>query len=165
MAVELTADVVTVINLAAFFAFLLISGILVYLGRSTHAEKKVTFPWVNLAFGTVLIGINYLIQAIFATRLTGDPTITISSYLLIVGGAALSFTSFVTLYVERTHEVSSLQKRQDELKEITERLKKKFLSREIPEDEMKKLNTDIVRELAEVEVKLDKLTRKTSSSR
>jgi hypothetical protein len=44
------------------------------------------------------------------------------------------------------------------------RLRKKFLSRELPEEELKKLDTDIVRELAEIEVKLDKLRRRSKKT-
>jgi threonine synthase len=100
----------------------------------------------------------------FSAQITGDPTITISSYLLIVGGSALSLTSFAMLYTERSNEANSLKQREEDLNQIMERLKKKFLNREIPEEDMRKLNTDIVRELAEIEVKLDKLNKRPSKN-
>lgn len=157
--VDVSPTVSMAINFAAFVAFLIIGGILMYLGRTLHPDKKISLPWINLAFGTFLIGINYLIQAVFATQIIGDPSIIISSYLLIVGGAALSFTSFVILYVERSNEASVLKERQEELKEIMNRLRKRFLSRELPEENMRKIDTDIVRELAEIEVKLEKIKK------
>lgn len=158
--VEISPAFYTVINLAAFGAFVAIGGVMLYVGRTTHPEKKISFPWINLANGTFLIAVNYLIQAIFAPQTPIDSSVEISSYLLIVGGSALLFTSFVILYTERANETNVLKQRQDDLKEITTRLKKKYLSRELPEDELKKLDTDIVRELAEIEVKLDKINRK-----
>lgn len=161
--VEISPTFTMAINFAAFAAFMAIGGLLLYLGRSMGPKKKLSFPWINLSFGTILIGVNYLVQAVFATQITGDPTITISSYLLIIGGAALSFTSFLILYMERSNELQTLKDRQDELKEITNRLRKKYLARELPEDELKKLDTDIVRELAEIEVKLDKIKRKSKA--
>lgn len=157
--VEISPLVSLTINVAAFFAFAAIGGLLLYIGRSTNPERKLTLPWINLGFGTALIGVNYLIQGIFAPQVAGDPSIMISSYLLIIGGAALSFTSFAVLYTERANEADILTKRQTELKEITTRLREKFLKRELSEDELKKLDIDIVRELAEVEVKLDKLKK------
>jgi hypothetical protein len=158
--IEVSPEFNTVINLAASLAFFVIGALQIYVGRSSGADKKITFPWVNMAFGTFLIGINYLIQAVFTSGSTENPTITISSYLLILGGAALSFTSFFILYTERANEAKNLRDREDDLKEITSRLKKKFLSRELPEDEMRKLDTDIVRELAEIEVKLEKINKR-----
>lgn len=163
--VEISPTLSMVINFAAFAAFIAIGGMLLYLGRSTNPQKKITFPWINLAFGTFLIGLNYLVQTVFATQISGDPIIAVSSYLLILGGAALAFTSFAILYVERSNEANSLRVRHEELKEITTRLRKKFLSRELPEEEMKRLDIDIVRELAEIEVKLDKLKRKPKGSK
>ena len=160
--VELSSEFAMVINFVAFAAFVAIGGLLLYLGRTMGPNKKITFPWINLSFGTMLIGVNYLIQAVFATEISGDFTIAISSYLLIIGGAALSFTSFLILYVERSNEVKTLADRQDDLREIMARLKKKYLSRELPEEDLRKLDTDIVRELAEIEVKLDKIKRKSS---
>jgi hypothetical protein len=158
--IDVSPDAVTAMNLAAFAAFSIIGGLQIYVGRSSsRAGKGFSFPWINMSFGTFLIGLNYLIQAIFTSGVTDNPTITISSYLLILGGAALSFTSFFILYTESSDETRKLKEREEELKEIMDRLKKKFLSRELPEEEMKKLDTDIVRELAEIEVKLDKINR------
>jgi hypothetical protein len=158
--VDITPEFNTTINFAAFLAFFIVGGLQIYAGRSTHPEKKVTFAWVNLSFGTFLLGFNYLMQALFVTELPSNPAITISSYLLVMGGAALSFTSFLMLYMESSDEAKRLRERQEDLQEITARLKKKYLSRELPEDEMKRLDTDIVKELAEIEVKLDKINRK-----
>lgn len=163
--VEISPTLSMAINFAAFSAFIAIGGMLLYLGRSTNPQKKITFPWINLAFGTFLIGLNYLVQTVFATQISGDPIIAVSSYLLILGGTALAFTSFAILYVERSNEANSLRTRHEELKEITTRLRKKFLSRELPEEEMKRLDIDIVRELAEIEVKLGKLKRKPKGSK
>ncbi len=158
--VELSADAMVLMNLAAFLAFVVVGGLQIYMGRSTNPEKKITFPWINLAFGTFLIGVNYLMQALFPTQTSIDPTVGVSSYLLVIGGAALSLTSFIILYMERTNEARTLRERQDDLHQIMDRIRKKFLSRELPEDEMRKIDTDIVRELAEIEVKLDKLSKR-----
>lgn len=162
--VEISPALSMAINLAAFAAFIVIGLMLLYVGKSTSHQKRITLTWINLAFGTFLIGINYLVQAVFATQISGDPVIAISSYLLIIGGAALAFTSFVILYVERSNEANVLRTRHAELKEIMVRLRKKFLSRELPEEEMKRLDIDIVRELAEIEVKLGRLKRKPKKS-
>lgn len=159
--VEISPTLSVAINLAAFAAFVTVGIVLLYIGKTTHPEKKLSFPWVNLVFGTLLMGANYLVQAIFSTQISGDPTIAISSYLLIIGGAALSFTSFLILYVERSNEANILRERQNDLKEIMSRLRKKFLSREIPEEDIRKIDTDLVRELAEIEVKLEKIRKKT----
>lgn len=158
--VELSGDAMVLMNLAAFVAFVVVGGLQIYMGRSTSPQRKITFPWINLALGTFMIGINYLIQAIFPAQTAVDPTIGISSYLLVIGGAALSFTSFLILYMERSNEAKTLRDRQDDLHQIMDRIRKKFLSRELPEDEMRKIDTDLVRELAEIEVKLDKINRK-----
>lgn len=162
--VEISPLVSSVINFSAFGALFAIGGILLYVGKTTHIERKITLPWVNLAFGTFMIGLNYLLQAIFVTTISGNPVVAISSYLLIIGGVAMTLTSFMVLYFERANEINVLRKRHDELKEITERLRRKYLSRELPEEELRKLDTDIVRELAEIEVKLDKLKRGKSTS-
>lgn len=158
--VELSADAMVLMNLVAFLAFVVVGGLQIYMGRSTNPEKKITFPWINLAFGTFLIGVNYPMQALFPTQTSIDPTVGVSSYLLVIGGAALSLTSFIILYMERTNEARTLRERQDDLHQIMDRIRKKFLSRELPEDEMRKIDTDIVRELAEIEVKLDKLSKR-----
>lgn len=157
--VELSGDVTTAINLAAFVAFMVVGVLFLYIGRATSLERKLSLPWVNLFFGTSLIATNYLVQAIAFIRLSGDPVVTISSYLLVIGGAAMTFTSFLILYIDRANEANLLKKRQSELEEITKRLRNKFLKRELAEEELKKLDTDIVRELAEIEVKLDKIEK------
>lgn len=160
--VEISPAITTPINLAAFAAFIVVGAMLLHVGKSTHPEKRIGLPWINLAFGTFLIGINYLVQAVFATQISGDPTVAISSYLLIIGGSALALTSFLILYIERSNEADMLRTRHDELKAIMARLRKKFLSRELPEEDMRKIDTDIVRELAEIEVKLDKIKKPKS---
>ena len=158
--VELSSTFIVIINLGAFVAFATIGFLFLYIGKSTDTGRKLTMPWINLFFGIILIGLNYLIQAVFPSQILVDSTITISSYLLIISGAAITFTSFVILYTQRSNEIGNLQKRHNELTSITHKLQKKFMSRQLPEDEMKRLNTGIVKELAEIEVKLDELKKK-----
>ena len=158
--IEISPLFIIVINLAAFLAFATIGFLFLYIGKSTDSARKITMPWINLFFGVLLIGLNYLIQAVFPSQILTSSAITISSYLLIISGAAMTFTSFVILYTERSNEIGNLNKRHDELTSITHKLQKKFMARQLPEDEMKRLNTGIVKELAEIEVKLDELKKK-----
>ncbi len=157
----LSVEAVTIINFITFGAFVFLAAVLIYLGRSTDPKKKITMPWVNLSFGVLLTGVGYLVQAGRLLQYFTEDITIVSSYLLILVGALLIFASFSLLYTERTAELNNLKKRHDQIRKIMNRLKQKYFARELPEEDLKKMYSELIREMTEIEVKLGETKSKS----
>src|SRR3990170_6035011 len=137
MALYLPQYAIVIFDVLTFSSFVFISAMLIYLGRSTHPNKKITLPWVSLSLGVLLFGLPYALEVtVFSERLSEVSTF-IPSYFFILIGALMTFTSFTALYLQRVNEVSSLNKRQEEIRAIMERLKERYLKRELSEADLK----------------------------
>lgn len=158
MVVEL-AEATNIIIFTAFGAFIIISALLLYMGRKMNPEKKVTLPWMVLAFGSTLIGLSYLVQVGNVTYSFFNSGVLIGSTVLVITGTMMILTSFTTLYLENAEDLAILEKRHKEIQQIMERLKKRYFSHELDESELKKLYASLVKELAEIEVRIKEIEK------
>ena len=156
----------SIVNLFVFILFIFISIFLLYIGKNINSKKKITLPWINLSIGIFLIALEHIINPINFPNTPIINLLLINLYLvdfteilLIVIGSIITIISFILIYKENSNQILNLNERHEELHNITKKLKQKFMSREIPEEELKKINIGIVKELTEIEVKLDKLKK------
>ena len=156
----LPVETTTLMSVATFATFVLLGGILIYLGRSTDPEKKIKLPWINLALGVVMSGAGFFLESTRLLQYLVEDTIILSAFLLIITGTVLTFISITILYTSRTTELSILRDREDHIKKIMKKLRDKYFARELEEDELKKMHADLVKEMAEIEVRLGEIKKK-----
>lgn len=157
--VLITEEMSLLINGVTFFSFVFLAGVVIHLGRSTSSQNKITLPWVNLALGIILIGLGYLTQTSRMVNLEKDLFYFVS-FLAMMIGSMLTFASFAMLYTQKVDEVNRLSKRENEIKLIMKKLREKYFKREIPEDDLKKMHADLIKELTEIEVRLSEIKKK-----
>jgi hypothetical protein len=58
------------------------------------------------------------------------------------------------IYLEKVQDIELLQRRHKEIKAVMDRLQKKYFAHELDEKELKRLYAGLVKELAEIEVKM-----------
>lgn len=157
MAILVSTNSLIISNSIVFGAFLFIAYVIFYLGRKTHEIKKMKLVWVFLSLGIVITGSSFLIQILVAIGRVSEIMGLIFSQVLILAGSSLAFESFIILYLERTDEIYTLQRRQKEILEILKKLKGRYFRKEISEEELKKMYADFIKELTEIEVKLKEI--------
>lgn len=127
MVLYLPASASIIFNIMTFPAFIFLSIILLYLGRTTNPEKRITLPWISLSLGVFLMGIPYLLEmAVFFEKLT-EVDVFIPSYFFVLVGALMTFTSFTLLYVERIAEIKSLKKEKEDFKQRLREIEKRLI--------------------------------------
>jgi len=162
MVLYLPASAAIIFNIVTFPAFIFLSVVLLYLGRSTNPEKRITLPWIFMSLGVFLMGVPYLLEiAVFYEKIT-EITVFAPSYFFILVGAMMTFTSFAALYSQRVNDINSLKKREKELRLIMRGLKERYLKRELSETDLRKMYPDFIKELTEIEVRLKEMERKSS---
>lgn len=154
------ANAAIVINLITYFSNVMLAVLLLYLGKTTDFQKKIRPSWILLSMGIIVSATSYIFQIFDVIGILRPGVGFISSHIIMLVGTALAFSSFTSLYISRINEINFLRKRHKEIKKIMDRLKKKYLGRELPEKELRKLSTDLIKELVEIEVKLKELEEK-----
>lgn len=133
------------------------AGFLLYIGKYMNIQRKITLPWIILSIGFLFSSLNLFIEIIGLVSnnyIIPRPVLwyifnTIGSIALIVG--------FAAIMTERQLEISILRKRQMEIKDIMQFLKEQYYKKEISEDDLRKLYTNLVEQLAEIEVRIKRL--------
>jgi len=116
-----------IFNVVTFPAFVFLSGTLLYLGRTTNPEKRITMPWISLSLGVFLMGVPYLLEvAVFFEKLT-EVDVFVPSYFFVLVGALMTFTSFTLLYIERISEIKSLRKEREDFKQRLRQIEKRLI--------------------------------------
>lgn len=127
MVLYLSTSASMIFNIVTFPAFIFLSIILLYLGRTTNPEKRITLPWISLSLGVFLMGIPYLLEmAVFFEKLT-EVDVFVPSYFFVLVGALMTFTSFTLLYVERIAEIKSLRKEKEDFKQRLREVEKNLI--------------------------------------
>lgn len=104
--------------------------------------------WIALAIGVYMYALARL------CLIVGLPIMAISSIELMAG--ALFIIGDVLVLTQITEEFKYLRNRQKEIKSIMKNLKTKYFKREIDEEQLRKLYSELIKELAEIEVKMKK---------
>lgn len=140
-----------------FYSIFSLSIFILYLGKENNPRKKLTFPWVAVFAGVIVSGFIHLINVAELIEIVSmnigfalESLASISGGLLITGGIAW-------IVAEKMYEVNLLRKREIEVREILLRLKEMFLARKISEEDLKKIYPELVKELAEIEVRIKKV--------
>lgn len=104
--------------------------------------------WIALAIGVYMYALARL------CLIVGLPIMAISSIELMAG--ALFIIGDVLVLTQITEEFKYLRNRQKEIKSVMKNLKTKYFKREIDEEQLRKLYSELIKELAEIEVKMKK---------
>lgn len=134
-------------NTITFFVLCSVSITWLIFARRIYPHS-LPLGWVTLAIGVYMYALARL------SLILGLPVMAISSIELMAG--ALFVIGDVLVLTQITEEFSSLRNRQNEIKSVMQNLKNKYFRREIDEEQLKKLYSDLVKELAEIEVKMTK---------
>jgi len=148
------------IDLFIFFAYVIASTFIIYIGRKINYEKKITLSWIVLATGFLFISVNLLIEV--AGLIVGSYTTTkpVFWYLINMLGSIFILIGFAMSLFEKIVDISILKKRKIEIRQIMDYLDEKYRKRELTEEDLRKMYSKMVEELAEVEVKLKGLEKK-----
>ncbi len=141
-------------------SYLLVSLILVYTARKMRVGRSI-FPWLFLSIGIVTVSLDHgvVILQLFGHH-SGPLTEFIPYQHFAVLGSLLVYIGAVLIFVDRVVEISALKKEYGEVRRIIEKLKKKYVSREITYEEFKKIYPNLVERLTELEVKIEGLQKR-----
>jgi len=156
----LETNAVLVTNSITFFSNVGLAILLIYFGKSTDFKGKIRLPWITLSTGIMVSATSYLIQILGVLDIAPTGTTLLSTHLVMLIGTAITFFSFSSIYLTKINDINSLRKRYTQIKKIMKRLKRKYRRREIPEDDLRKIYTDLTKELVEIEVKLKEMEKK-----
>lgn len=156
MAVEFGLE--TIVNVLIFLSLGLSSYIVFYFSQKFDPYKQVTVSVFILALGLNLIGLSHLFRIGTATAV--QPLITFSALL----GALFTFIGFILVFYKKSLQVINLKERYDEVNAIIANLKDKYYKQEISEEDLRTVHSGLLKELAELEVKMKKDAKPKKSS-
>lgn len=146
MAIEFTIS--NFVNLLAFLALTIATYTIFYFGRMMNLTKGVGLNLFTLSLGINLIGLSYLFRIWLES--TTSPIILI----MVASGAVFMAIGVIWVFYEKGVELSNLKRRENEIKSIIAKLKEKYYQQELSEGELKNVYSELLRELAEIEVKI-----------
>jgi len=145
-----------VIDFFVFFSFIGLGVVILIIGKYYSYKRKLSVAWVLLSIGIIISAFRSLFDIIVLANTdlgviteVGSPVSGLGSLVMIVGLASL--------LVEKTMESGSLLKRSEELKLVIEYLNQKYMKRQLTEEDLRKMTSELTKELAEIEVKLKEL--------
>jgi uncharacterized membrane protein len=142
--------VADIVNLGVFFGLSISSYIMLYFFQKSSLEKKVTSSVFTLALGLNLIGLSNLFRIGIEHSLPFFNIITASL------GTVCALAGVIMVFYERAYKIKDIQSRYEEVKAMISNLKEKYYKQEISEEDLKSIHAGLLRELAELEVKLKK---------
>ncbi|MBI5871964.1 hypothetical protein HZB88_02665 [archaeon] len=145
----------SLVDLFAFFFLALSSNVVFFLSAEMDPKKRVTLSVFVLGFGLNLIGLSHLFRIGFEEQIPMFiPSVQLLGTLFMLIGLILSF-------YHRTFELSALRQRDGEVKDTISTLKRKYYKQEISEEDLRSTYSNLLRELAELEVKLRRTSKKS----
>jgi len=141
---------VDIVNLGVFFGLSVSSYVMLYFSQKASLEKRVTSSVFTLALGLNMIGLSSLF------RIGIEKFLPIFNIITASLGTVCSLVGVVMVFYERAYKVKDIKSRYEEVKAIISNLKEKYYKQEISEEDLKSTNASLLRELAELEVKLKK---------
>ncbi len=145
-------DINTFVNIFAFVGMTITAYAIFYVARSIK-QKNVGLNLVALALGISFIGMSYLFRVWFSnsTSIFEMSFVGVGSLLLSIG--------VIWVFYENGMEIQNLKRKEDDIRDAIEKLKEKYYRREISEEELESVHTSMLKELAEIEVKLTRKHR------
>ena len=145
MAIEYS--LINLVNFLAFVGLTIATYTIFYFGKSL-VSKGVSINLFMLALGVNLVGLSHLFRIVLDTN---------TNLLILTTVGAGSFfmsTGLIWVFYEKRMEISRLKKREEEINSVISRLKDKYYQQGLSEEDLKASYSDLLRELAEIEVKL-----------
>lgn len=141
------------VNVVAFLGLTVATYTIFYFGRAIN-PKGFSINLFTLALGINLIGLSHLF------RIWLDPPTSPIITLTVASGAIFTATGVIWAFYEHGMEISTLKRRQEEIKSIIAKLKEKYYKQEISENELEDAYSNLLEELTEIEVKLREVKKK-----
>ena len=139
-----------VISVFVFVGFSVTSLMMLYFARKIHG-KKFSISWFILSVGNVLMGWSYMILILSL----GDIMTNVFYVSLVVTSMSFMISGLVIVFYEKTAEITSLKNRYKELNGLLSHIRSKYMNRQLSEEALKELYRDFMKEMIEVEVKLE----------
>lgn len=137
------------VNLLAFLGLTIATYTIFYFGKAMNQTAKgVSFNLFTLALGINLIGLSHLF------RIWLDASTSPLIIITVATGAVFLSVGVIWVFYEKSVEISSLRRRHEEIKEVISNLKEKYYQQELSEEDLKNAYSGLLRELAEIEVKM-----------
>ena len=136
------------VNLLAFLGLTVATYTIFYFGKMMNQARGVSFNFFTLALGTNLIGLSHLFR--IWLDVSTSPLIIIT----VATGAVFLSVGVVWVFYEKGMEISNLRSREEEIKSVIGKLKDKYYQQELSEEDLKSAYSGLLRELAEIEVKV-----------
>lgn len=141
-------SVTTVVNLLAFLGLTVATYTIFYLGRMMNPNKGIGVNLFTLALGINFIGLSHLF------RIWLDVSTSPLVLILVAIGSVLMSSGVIWVFYEKGREIYNLKKQEKEVKSVIANLKEKYYKQELSEEELKYVYSSLLKELAEIEVKL-----------
>lgn len=148
-------NIADLVNLFAFIGLTIATYTIFYFGRMMNPSRDLTFNLFTLALGINLIGLSHLFR--IWLDVSTSPLIVIT---VAIGAIFLSM-GVIWVFYEKGKEISNLKKREEEIKSVIAKLKDNYYQQELSEEDLKDAYSSLLRELAEIEVKLMNHNSKT----
>jgi len=140
-------DVADLVNLFAFLGLTIVTYTIFYFTKISN-QKGISLNLFTLALGINLIGLSHLF------RIWLDASTSPLIIITVAAGAVFLSTGVIWVFYEKGMEISNLRRREEEIKSVITRLKNKYYKQELSEEDLKSAYFGLIRELAEIEVKL-----------
>ncbi|MBI2084745.1 MAG: hypothetical protein HYT70_04015 [Candidatus Aenigmarchaeota archaeon] len=146
MAIELSYS--NLVNTIAFVGLTVATYTVFYFGKTLAKSRGVSFSLFTLALGLNLIGLSYLFRV--WVELVTSPlvlaTVALGSVFLSIG--------VVWVFYEKNTEMAGLKRREEDIKSVIAKLKERYYQQELSEADLKTAYSELLKELAEIEVKM-----------
>jgi hypothetical protein len=141
-------ELVNIINVLTFLGLSMSAYVIFYLTKDLDPDKQVTTNVFMLAIGLNMIGLSHLFRVWSETAL---PSFIVVTLFL---GTTLTFGGIVTTFYEKKIHARALGRKSKEIREVMSYLKEKYYKQELSAEELKSLYSELLKELAETEVKM-----------
>lgn len=140
----------TIVNVLIFISLGFSSYVVFYFSSRYEKNKQVGLSVLILSLGLTLIGLSHIFMIGVGSDTTMHPAVGFSA----LAGALLTFVGFTVVFYKKSVEIITIKNRHREIQEVIANLKEKFYKQEISEEDLRDVNKGLIKELAELEVKL-----------
>lgn len=141
-------NIANLVNLLAFLGLTIATYTIFYFSRKLNQASGVSLNLFTLALGINLIGLSHLF------RIWLDASTSPLIIITVATGAVFLAAGVIWVFYEKGTEISNLRRRETVIKAVITKLKDKYYQQELSEDDLKSAYSGLLRELAEIEVRL-----------
>lgn len=139
-----------------FYSIFGTSIVVLWIGKQSHEDKKITYPWVTFMSGIVGIASLSLLDVSELIKIIDAPLkFSLELVLIIVSTGLINLGAF-NITKENVYKMNFLKNKYIETREILLRLGEKLERNEIPRKNYDTLVSHLKEELEDVEKKLNK---------